>query len=189
MTLPEKISADYTLRPSELAAVLALLVEARQPCIVWGPPGAAKSQIAQQVPPRRLQVGLGLPAKGKRRRLARRRPGARAPVRDIVRVLSQPPPGPPRVAILRSRRHPPPRSPRRHHQYLTTPARALTLLNVRTGRAALQVRVDRPDLHENEGQKNARRNNIIDGPYPRLPSTTQRTSSNIAARTHTGGKP
>ena len=49
MTLPEKISADYTLRPSELAAVLALLVEARQPCIVWGPPGAAKSQIAQQV--------------------------------------------------------------------------------------------------------------------------------------------
>lgn len=42
-------SADYTLRPSELAATLALLVEARQPCIVWGPPGAAKSQIAQQV--------------------------------------------------------------------------------------------------------------------------------------------
>ena len=40
---------DYTLRPSELAAVLALLVEARQPCIVWGRPGAAKSQIAQQV--------------------------------------------------------------------------------------------------------------------------------------------
>ena len=29
--------------------MLALLVEARQPCIVWGPPGAAKSQIAQQV--------------------------------------------------------------------------------------------------------------------------------------------
>ncbi len=49
MTLPEKISADYTLRPSELSQVLALLVEARQPTIVWGPPGAAKSQIAQQV--------------------------------------------------------------------------------------------------------------------------------------------
>ena len=49
MTLPEKISADYTLRPSELAEVLALLVEARQPTMVWGPPGAAKSQIAQQV--------------------------------------------------------------------------------------------------------------------------------------------
>lgn len=49
MPLPEKISADYTLRPSELALVLALLVEARQPVVVWGPPGAAKSQIAQQV--------------------------------------------------------------------------------------------------------------------------------------------
>ena len=49
MTLPEKISADYTLRPSELASVLALLVEARQPTIVTGPPGSAKSQIAQQV--------------------------------------------------------------------------------------------------------------------------------------------
>ena len=49
MTQPATISADYTLRPSELAEVLALLVEARQPCIVWGPPGAAKSQVAQQV--------------------------------------------------------------------------------------------------------------------------------------------
>ncbi len=49
MPLPEKISADYTLRPTELAQVLALLVEARQPTIVFGPPGAAKSQIAQQV--------------------------------------------------------------------------------------------------------------------------------------------
>ena len=46
---PQPISADYTLRPSELAEVLALLVEARQPCIVWGPPGAAKSQISNQV--------------------------------------------------------------------------------------------------------------------------------------------
>ncbi len=49
MTDPHSISADYTLRPSELASTLSLLVEARQPCIVWGPPGAAKSQIAQQV--------------------------------------------------------------------------------------------------------------------------------------------
>ena len=49
MTQPATISADYTLRPSELASVLALLVEARRPCIVWGPPGAAKSMIAQQV--------------------------------------------------------------------------------------------------------------------------------------------
>ena len=49
MTVPDNISADYTLRPSELAKVLALLVEARQPTIVVGPPGSAKSQIAQQV--------------------------------------------------------------------------------------------------------------------------------------------
>ena len=49
MTDPDTISADYTLRPSELAATLALLVEARQPCVVWGPPGTAKSMIAQQV--------------------------------------------------------------------------------------------------------------------------------------------
>ncbi len=49
MTEPNTVSADYTLRPGELASTLALLVEARQPCIVWGPPGAAKSQIAQQV--------------------------------------------------------------------------------------------------------------------------------------------
>ena len=49
MTVPDTISADYTLRPSELASTPALLVEARQPCVVWGPPGAAKSMIAQQV--------------------------------------------------------------------------------------------------------------------------------------------
>ena len=49
MTLPENISADYTLRPSELAEVLATLVKARQPTLVWGPPGSAKSMIARQV--------------------------------------------------------------------------------------------------------------------------------------------
>ena len=49
MTELNTVSADYSLRPSELAPTLALLVEARQPCIVWGPPGAAKSQIARQV--------------------------------------------------------------------------------------------------------------------------------------------
>ena len=49
MSLPEKISADYTLAPNALASVLARLVEMRQPAMVWGPPGAAKSQIAQQV--------------------------------------------------------------------------------------------------------------------------------------------
>ena len=49
MTDPDPVSADYTLRPSELAATLALLVKARQPTLVWGPPGTAKSMIAQQV--------------------------------------------------------------------------------------------------------------------------------------------
>lgn len=49
MTDPATISADYTLPPTELASTLAMLVEVRQPCIVWGPPGCAKSQIAQQV--------------------------------------------------------------------------------------------------------------------------------------------
>ena len=49
MTQLATISADYTLRPSELAPVLALLVEARQATIVWGAPGTAKSMIAQQV--------------------------------------------------------------------------------------------------------------------------------------------
>ena len=47
--MTQSISADYTLRPSELASTLAVLVEAQQPTMVWGPPGAAKSQIAQQV--------------------------------------------------------------------------------------------------------------------------------------------
>ena len=49
MTDPDTISADYTLRPSELAATLALLVEARQPTILWGGPGTAKSAISQQI--------------------------------------------------------------------------------------------------------------------------------------------
>ena len=49
MTQPAAISADYTLRPSEVAATLALLVEARQPAMLWGAPGTAKSMIAQQV--------------------------------------------------------------------------------------------------------------------------------------------
>ena len=57
MTLAETISADYTLRPSELAEVLVTMVKARQPTLVWGPPGAAKSMIARQVAQRpRLQL-------------------------------------------------------------------------------------------------------------------------------------
>ncbi|MCY4557665.1 MAG: MoxR family ATPase [Chloroflexi bacterium] len=49
MTDPDTISADYTLRPSELAATLKVLVEARQPVMVWGAPGCGKSEVAQQV--------------------------------------------------------------------------------------------------------------------------------------------
>ena len=48
MTDPDTISADYTLRPSELSEILPVLVEARQPTLVWGPAGCGKSQIAQQ---------------------------------------------------------------------------------------------------------------------------------------------
>ena len=49
MTEPDTAAADYSLRPIELAERLTLLVEARQPAIVWGAPGCAKSQIAQKV--------------------------------------------------------------------------------------------------------------------------------------------
>ncbi len=50
MTDPDDaISADYTLRPSELTATLKILVEARQPVMVWGGPGCGKSEVAQQV--------------------------------------------------------------------------------------------------------------------------------------------
>ena len=49
MSLPQTLSADYTLRPAELAATLKVLVDAKQPVMVWGPPGCAKSEIAQQV--------------------------------------------------------------------------------------------------------------------------------------------
>ena len=46
---PDTIAADYTLRPSEVAATLKILIDARQPVMVWGPPGCAKSEVAQQV--------------------------------------------------------------------------------------------------------------------------------------------
>ena len=49
MTDPVSIAADYSLKPSQLAATLAVLVEARQPAMIWGPPGCAKSMVAQQV--------------------------------------------------------------------------------------------------------------------------------------------
>ena len=49
MTDPDTISADYTIRPAELAEALSLLARSRQPVLVWGAPGSGKSQIAQQV--------------------------------------------------------------------------------------------------------------------------------------------
>ena len=61
--VPETISANYTLRPSELAEVLALLVEARQPIMVWGPPDAAKSMIARQVAARPPAGGMSTSAR------------------------------------------------------------------------------------------------------------------------------
>ena len=56
MTDPVSIAADYSLKPSELAATLAVLVEARQPAMIWGPPGCAKSMVAQQVASRALRT-------------------------------------------------------------------------------------------------------------------------------------
>ncbi len=47
--MSKKIGADYSLRPSELADTLTVLVEDRQPTMVWGPPGCAKSQVARLV--------------------------------------------------------------------------------------------------------------------------------------------
>ena len=45
----ETISADYTLRPSQVADTLKVLIDAKQPVMVWGAPGCAKSEVAQQV--------------------------------------------------------------------------------------------------------------------------------------------
>ena len=56
MTDPVSIAADYSLKPSQLAATLAVLVEARQPAMIWGPPGCAKSMVAQQVASRALRT-------------------------------------------------------------------------------------------------------------------------------------
>ena len=53
---PEEIlgqTPDPAVTPQELAAALELLVAARQPVMVWGPPGIGKSDIARQVAERR----------------------------------------------------------------------------------------------------------------------------------------
>ena len=46
---PQTVAADYSLRPEALASTLNALVKARQPSMIWGPPGVGKSQIAQSV--------------------------------------------------------------------------------------------------------------------------------------------
>ena len=42
-------AADYSLPPSKVAALLLILVEARQPVALWGPPGTGKSSITRDV--------------------------------------------------------------------------------------------------------------------------------------------
>ena len=72
---PDTISADYTLRPSELAATLKVLVEARQPVMVWGGPGCGKSEVAQQVA---AEGGRTSPSRPPTSKPPRGRPPARA---------------------------------------------------------------------------------------------------------------
>lgn len=71
MTYPATISADYTFRPSELAATPALLIETRQPAISLRP------FRLHQKPDRAAGCRLDLPP-------VRRRPGA------VARVASMP---------------------------------------------------------------------------------------------------
>lgn len=47
MAMP--IGADYEVRPSELAEVLETMISLRQPLMIWGGPGLAKSALAAQV--------------------------------------------------------------------------------------------------------------------------------------------
>ena len=68
------ITADYSLRPSALADTPATLVEARQPVIVWGPPGCAKSRLPSRSPrPRSAPASTQAAAPvGRRRRFCPR---------------------------------------------------------------------------------------------------------------------
>ena len=45
----DKLGAEYSLTPSGLEEVLAALVPAKRPVMVWGPPGVGKSQVARKV--------------------------------------------------------------------------------------------------------------------------------------------
>ena len=48
--MTDNTSADYTLRPSGLSQVLALLVETRQPTIVWGRPAPPRARSPNRSP-------------------------------------------------------------------------------------------------------------------------------------------
>ena len=69
MTDPDTVSADYALRPCELAATLALPVEARQPVILWRAPGSAKGRSPSKL--------ASMPAASARPRGRARHPVAR----------------------------------------------------------------------------------------------------------------
>ena len=105
---PQNVAPDLTTTRNSACSVNSPTSSARPSSI--GTPaqnGAACSfshgaSPRQQVPPRRLQVGDGLRAKRKRRRLVDHRPAIGAPVRDVVRVGPQQPPGPPPVVHLRT---------------------------------------------------------------------------------------
>ena len=48
-TYSSRVQADYALPPKQLATAITLCVDARRPCMVWGPPGVGKSAVVQQV--------------------------------------------------------------------------------------------------------------------------------------------
>ena len=79
MTYPATISADYTLRPSELAATPALLIETRQPAISLRPfrlhqkPDRAAGCRLDQLPVRRRPGAVARPCGPARHSLARQR--------------------------------------------------------------------------------------------------------------------
>ena len=43
------VPSDYTLKPSQVAEALDVLVGIKQPIMIWGPPGVGKSAIVKQV--------------------------------------------------------------------------------------------------------------------------------------------
>ena len=100
---PDTISADYTLRPSELASTLKILVEARQPVMVWGGPGM-----------RQERGGAAGRRRGRPHLLRRARPAARPrrPARHPLARQRQPHPlGAPRLPAAHRQHRPLPRQP------------------------------------------------------------------------------